>query len=493
MLSYQTAPQKEHGIAIVGIGGAGAGILQCFGSSSADNVRLYTVSLDERVGRATGSNVEFIQLGGVQNHGLGSGGDPELGRRAAEDSRESLSAILDNTRLLVLVAGLGGGTGSGAAPVLAQMAREKGVFLVSVLMMPFSFEGKRRRIQAEKAQEEIARLSDILFCFENDYMENLFNNNRGARAVFEEVDRIMAKATAAVPMLASSPGLINLGLDELATALENNDSRCLFGSGKGYGAHRAEQAARAALESPLVAYRGALRFARTVIVHISGGETMALNEIRIAMETVQAALADEDVTIFFGTTVKPHLGDEIRVTLIASVDSGEFKAALEKEEDEAPLAPVEEEEEVETPVAPVPQVVAPQYDDAEDELEDEEDESETEEEGEDELISTPVSLEDEEEELIYEDEEEDTAVPYREPQLHQGELMPATVPAYRSSDPDDITDRARKLFEDVDNGDSGSKEYTAPVRRRQNTSPEDDDLETPPSLRFNDLRNIFTD
>lgn len=490
MLSYQTAHQKEHGIAIVGIGGAGAGILQCFGSSSADNVRLYTVSLDERVGRATGSNVEFIQLGGVQNHGLGSGGDPELGRRAAEDSRESFSAILDNTRLLVLVAGLGGGTGSGAAPVLAQMAREKGVFLVSVLMMPFSFEGKRRRIQAEKAQEEIARLSDILFCFENDYMENLFNNNRGARAVFEEVDRIMAKATAAVPMLASSPGLINLGLDELATALENNDSRCLFGSGKGYGAHRAEQAARAALESPLVSYRGALRFARTVIVHISGGETMALNEIRIAMETVQAALADEDVTIFFGTTVKPHLGDEIRVTLIASVDSGEFKAALEKEAEEAPLAPVEEEEEVETPAAPVPQVVAPQYDDIEEDEETEE--VEEEEEGE-ELISSPVTLEDASEELIYEDEEETPAVPYREPQLHQGELMPATVPAFRSSDPDDITDRTRKLFEDVDNGDSGAKDYSAPMRRRQNTSPEDDDLETPPSLRFNDLRNIFTD
>ncbi|MBR3945109.1 MAG: hypothetical protein IKK15_08465, partial [Akkermansia sp.] len=324
MLPYQTISRKEHGISIVGIGGAGAGILQCFAGSSADNVKLYTASLDERMGRSLGENVQFIQLGGGLNHGLGSGGDPEVGRRAAEESQAELEAMLADTHLLVLVAGLGGGTGSGAAPVLARMAQERGVFLVSVLLMPFSFEGKRRRTQAEKAYEEIARLTDILFCFENDYMENLFNNNRGARAVFEEVDRLLAKATASVPMMASSPGLINLGLDELATALENNDSRCLFGAGKGYGNNRAEQAARSALESPLVAYRGSLRYACTVIVHVAGGENMSLHEIRVAVETVKDALADEDVALFFGTTVKPHLGDEMRVTLIASVNAEEF-------------------------------------------------------------------------------------------------------------------------------------------------------------------------
>ncbi|MBR3696274.1 MAG: hypothetical protein IKL98_08535, partial [Akkermansia sp.] len=338
MLPYQTISRKEHGISIVGIGGAGAGILQCFAGSSADNVKLYTASLDERMGRSLGENVQFIQLGGGLNHGLGSGGDPEVGRRAAEESQAELEAMLADTHLLVLVAGLGGGTGSGAAPVLARMAQERGVFLVSVLLMPFSFEGKRRRTQAEKAYEEIARLTDILFCFENDYMENLFNNNRGARAVFEEVDRLLAKATASVPMMASSPGLINLGLDELATALENNDSRCLFGAGKGYGNNRAEQAARSALESPLVAYRGSLRYARTVIVHVAGGENMSLHEIRVAVETVKDALADEDVALFFGTTVKPHLGDEMRVTLIASVNAEEFQAGIARQIEEEKAA-----------------------------------------------------------------------------------------------------------------------------------------------------------
>ena len=211
MLPYQTIPQKEDGIAIVGIGGAGANILQCFAGSSANNVRLYTMSLDERVGRACGSNVEFVQLGSGLNHGLGSGGDPSVGAGAADESRADIERMLQGARLLVMVTGLGGGTGSGAAPVLAQMAREAGLFLVSVLVMPFSFEGKRRREQAELAREEIARLSDIVFCFENDYMEELFRNRPGARAVFEEVDRMLARATASVPMLASSPGFINHG------------------------------------------------------------------------------------------------------------------------------------------------------------------------------------------------------------------------------------------------------------------------------------------
>ncbi len=354
MLPYQTISRKEDGIAIVGLGGAGANILQCFGGSSADNVRLCIMSLDERVGRACG-NVEFLQLGSALSHGLGSGGDPEVGARAAMESREQIAALLADSRLLVMVCGLGGGTGSGTAPVLARMAREAGLFLVSVLLMPFSFEGARRREQAEHALEEVAALSDIVFCFENDYMEDLFRNRSGARAVFEEADRLLAKATASVPTLANSPGLINLGLDELAAALENNDSRCLFGCGSGYGANRAVDAARAALDSPLVSYHNALRFARTIIVHIAGGDTMSLTEIRQTMETVKAALADDDVRIFFGTTVKPKLGDEMRVTLIASVNGEEFRAARLEEERAAAEAAAALAEESTAP-EPTPEV-----------------------------------------------------------------------------------------------------------------------------------------
>lgn len=482
MLPYQTISRKEHGISIVGIGGAGAGILQCFAGSSADNVKLYTASLDERVGRALGDNVQFIQLGGGLNHGLGSGGDPEVGRRAAEESSAELEAMLENTQLLVLVAGLGGGTGSGAAPVLARMAQEKGVFLVSVLLMPFSFEGKRRRAQAEKAQEEIARLTDILFCFENDYMENLFNNNRGARAVFEEVDRLLAKATASVPMLASSPGLINLGLDELATALENNDSRCLFGCGKGYGPNRAELAAKDALNSPLVAYRGSLSYARTVIVHVAGGENMSLHEIRVAVETVKNALADEDVDVFFGTTVKPHLGDEIRITLIASVNAEEFQAGIAKQQEEEAAAaaaaeqlePVEEQEETEeSPELEEETVETPAVEN--DDIFGDEEEPET------------PEAETEEPEQVEEEELEDTEeAPATGRTMYQGELMPMNPTVTPKLSNDDQTERVRRLFAEVD----GEHDYPASRRRSADSAPANDSAST---LRHHDLRSIFPD
>lgn len=356
MLSFTKQNPPEYGIAIVGLGGAGANILQCFGGSSADNVRMCIMSLDERLGHSSG-NVEFLQLGIGLSHGMGSGGDPEVGRRAAESSRESIAGLLKGKRLLVMVVGLGGGTGSGAAPVLAQMAHDEGLFLVSVVVMPFSFEGRRRREQAEAALAEVNRLSDIVFCFENDYMEELFRNRTGVRAVFAEVNRILAKATASVPMLASAPGLINLGLDELATALENRDSRCIFGSGSAFGAHRARDAARDALASPLMSYHGSLRFARTVIVHIAGGDNMSLTELRTAMETIREGLAGEQVEIFFGASVKPHLGDEIRVAVIASLNSQEFAAALraEAEEQAAPSPEPEPDEQQEDEPEPTPE------------------------------------------------------------------------------------------------------------------------------------------
>ncbi len=505
MLPYQTISHKEDGIAIIGLGGAGANILHCFGGSSADNVKLCIMSLDERVGRACG-NVEFLQLGSGLNHGLGSGGDPDVGRQAARESSGQISNLLKDTRLLVLVAGLGGGTGSGAAPVLAAMAREAGLFLVSVLVMPFAFEGRRRREQAERALEEVSALSDIVFCFENDYMEELFRNRSGARAVFEEVDRLLAKATASVPMLANSPGLINLGLDELAAALENNDSRCIFGSGSGYGPHRAEDAARAALASPLVSFHRSIRFARTAIVHIAGGDSMSLTEIRRAMETVRAALADEDVRLFFGTTVKPKLGDEMRVTLIASVDAAEVHAALLAEE-EAKQAAAEAEAARAAEQEPQEEAPAP----AEDE------ESPAEEEAEAPAASAPLGEEQEDEgaeeeesgeELFPNDDEEEDGqalaprpAPRAAPQaapLRQGELMPAAPPAAAPAPAlPKLPPSAKTVFPDDDEDSAlpsaGAPSRYAPdaTRHRPRAATPANDLDTPPALRFNDLRDMF--
>ena len=429
MLPYQTSSRKEDGIVIVGLGGAGASILQRFSGSSAENVRLCIMSLDERLGRECG-NVEFVQLGAGLNHGLGSGGDPEVARMAIEESGTQIDDLLRDARLLVMVVGLGGGTGSGVAPVLARKAKDAGIFLVSVVVMPFSFEGARRRQQADTALEDIAAISDIVFCFENDYMEDLFRSRTGAQAVFEEANALLSQATASVPLLANSPGIINIGLDELVTALDNNDSRCIYGAGKGYGPKRAEDAARAALESPLVAYHGALKHARTVIVHVAGGNNMSLTELRLAMETVRAGLSGDDVNIFFGAAVKPHLGEEIRVSIIASVDFREMLAAIlaEAEAESAAAEPAPE-------VEPEPAEEEPEEEPTADAWEEEE----VEEPAEGEMYAAE-EMEGEEEEsgepLLAPDEEDDIPLPMPPPKsapapepLPTWEPIPAPVPA----------------------------------------------------------------
>lgn len=492
MLPYSNTPRPAHGIVIVGLGGAGAHILQRFSGSSAENVRLCIMSPDERLAEESG-NVEFLQLGAGMNRGLGSGGDPEVGRLAFEESRESIAALLAEARLLVMVVGLGGGTGSGAAPQLAQMAAEAGVFLVSVCVMPFAMEGTRRRAQADAALEAVSGYSDIVFCFENDYMEELFDGNTKLKSVYDATNTLLAQATASIPLMANSPGLINIGLDELVTALRNSDSRCIYGSGKGFGAHRAVTAARAALASPLVAYHDSLRFAHTVIVHVAGGNNMSLTELRTAMETIreglpQAAEGEEEVRLFFGASVKPHLGEEMRVSLTASIDATEFAAVVhaEKEAAAAPLPePLPEEEEEPAYGEPAAETGYEMTED--DVLEAEQTEAPAEEAEEEELFAAP-------------EEEPLPAVPAPAP-VQTSFFSPDAAPhqsffnldgepaAEEEREDDDMPSLPHGLFEEAPAGKPAA--YSPEAARRRMAGR--DDIDTPPSLRFNDLSDMFPD
>lgn len=505
MLPFEKEHHKENGIVIVGLGGAGARILSRFSGSSAENVRLCILSPDERLAAQSG-NVEFVQLGAGLNHGLGSGGDPEVGARALEESRERVQSLLADARLLVMVAGLGGGTGSGAAPMLAQMAAEAGVFLVSVLVMPFDMEGHRRREQAERALDAVSGYSDIVFCFENNYMEELFTTGRsGVQAVFEAANTLLAQATASIPLMANSPGLINIGLDELMTALRNNDSRCIYGSGKGFGSRRAEQAAKAALESPLVAYHDSLRFAHTVIIHVAGGNNMTLTELRTAVETVRAGLpqreGEDEVRLFFGASVKPHLGEEIRVSLTAGIDAVEFAAVVRAEKEAAEHPAPEPEPEILTAIAEEPALPEAPADYPEEEAPLEspfvEDQTDT-------FAEEEEAPAEEEEELFAPAEDEPLPIPAApvEP-VQQSFFSPGVSPqqsffnldsepesaAEESESDPELPNRAASLFE-TEGGVSPAAYSPEAARRRLNGR---DDLDTPPSLRFNDLRDMFPD
>lgn len=493
MLSFEQKPRPTRNIVIVGLGGAGAHILQRFSGSSAENVRLCIMSPDERLADTDG-NVEFLQLGAGLNRGLGSGGDPEVGRSAFEESREQIAALLEDTHLLVMVVGLGGGTGSGAAPLLAQMAAEKGVFLVSVVVMPFSMEGTRRRAQADEALDAVSAASDIVFCFENDYMEELFDGKTKVKTVYDAANTLMAQATASIPLMANSPGLINLGLDELVTALRNNDSRCIYGSGKSFGVRRAEQAAKAALASPLVAYHGSLRFAHTVIVHVAGGNNMSLTELRTALETVRAGLpqpadGEEEVRLFFGASVKPHLGEEIRVSLTASIDAGEFAAVVRAEKEAAAAPPPELPEE------------EPEQPEEEDIFPEEEEEPLAPESAEEDPLPAEEAPEEEEEELFTAPEEEPLPVAPREPVQQDLFASPAATQQslfHLEDEESDTVEEPEELPAPLPHPLFGEEPhvpappaYSSDAARRRMSGR--DDLDTPPSLRFNDLRDMFPD
>lgn len=490
MLPFESQQRSAQNIVIVGLGGAGSNILHRFSGSSAENVRLCIMSPDERLANASG-NVEFLQLGPSLNRGLGCGGDPEVGRSAFEESRAEIEALLETARLLVLVVGLGGGTGSGVAPLLAQMAAQKGIFLVSVVVMPFTMEGSRRRAQAAAALDAVSAASDIVFCFENDYMEELFDGKNKLQDVYNAANTLMAQATASIPLMANSPGLINLGLDELVTALRNNDSRCIYGSGKGFGVRRAEQAAQAALASPLVAYHDSLRFAHTVIVHVAGGTNMSLTELRTALETVRAGLpqpeeGEEEVRLFFGASVKPHLGDEIRLSLTASIDAVEFAAVVRAEKEAAATPP---------PVIPEEETVEPEPDIPEEEeepglAEEEEFSEETED----------PDTEGEEEDLFTAPEEDPIPDTPQAPVQESIFASPAaTHQSFFNLDDEepaapDVDEapalRGRVLFGEELPPDEPAPYSSDAARRRLSGR---NDLDTPPSLRFNDLRDMFPD
>lgn len=549
MLPYQKTPHAEDRIAIIGIGGAGVNILHNFGGSSAENVRLYAMTADDRLERDFG-NVEFVRLGGDES-GFATGGDPDCGRSALNHCREKVREMLTGVRMLVMVAGLGGGTGSGAAPLLAEWAKQAGLYLVSVSIMPFGFEGAVRRRRAEAALGVIERQADISICFENDYLESLFNGSSNADELFEHANRLLAQATATVPFLANSPGLINLGLDDLAAALSGENPRCIFGFGRGFGAARAEEAARTLLQSPLLAYHRSLHAVRgKVLLHVAGGENLALSEIGRLMDTIRAELG-ANVEILFGTCVKPALQDEMRVTLITSVDAADMPAPATQEAGQQEVAatpppPSEPDPEPE----PEPEDEPDSLPEANEELEnangedDELDERvrgmfskidnathqpapEPEPAPEDELEEEPELAPEPEEEPLPPPAEEAEPEPEVEPEpvsapvpekpaearqqsfldlpdfapqrqaMLNLEEQPTVLPPRRrtnaAADVEEIDSRVRDIFGDIDNAgpDTGEGDKPAYSQDARAHTTEGDDIDTPPSLRFNDLRDMF--
>lgn len=320
MIPYIRDPQHvipSSAVKIIGLGGAGANMLERIALDGMEGAELLALNTDIRTLSACLAR-EKIQLGLNLTKGLGTGGDPELGQQAVLEAEDQIRAAIKGRRIVFLCAGLGGGTGSGAAPIVTRVAREEGAFVVVFATMPFAFEGRRRREQAETALNELAVLSNALVTFDNNRMGELVLAKQGIHEAFSAADHMICESIKAVIRLVVRPGLINVGLDDLMSALRTNRSRCLFGSGLANGKDRASRALRNALSSPLLDQGALLKDASTVLVHLSGGEDLTLFEIELLMQRLQKYVP-EKAHVLFGAAIDPAMGDSLSITLISAL------------------------------------------------------------------------------------------------------------------------------------------------------------------------------
>jgi cell division protein FtsZ len=304
-------------IKIFGLGGAGSNALDRLVLDGLDHAEAVAVNTDVQALTASVSP-QKIQIGRQTTRGLGAGGDPELGLAAAEEASAELSAGLEGANLVFLCVGLGGGTGSGAAPLLAALAREHGALVVAFATMPFAFEGRRRTAQAAEALEALREAADIVVCFENDRMGESVSPQAGIHQAFAASDTTISQSVRAVSELFKRPGLMRIGFDDLSRVLSGRHARCLFGHGESESDNRANEALARALKSPLMERGRLLDEADALIVNVVGGANMTLNEVQILMEELNRHVG-EHTQVFFGTAVDPKAGNRMSVTIISSL------------------------------------------------------------------------------------------------------------------------------------------------------------------------------
>ncbi len=339
MIPYERTRQQtipNSAVKIIGVGGAGANMLDRIALDGMEGAELLACNTDVRT-LTSSVAPEKIQLGRNLTKGLGSGGDPALGNQAAQEAELEIRDALRDRKIIFICVGLGGGTGSGAAPLIARLAREEGAFTVVFATTPFNFEGKRRRDQAELALQELSQLANALITFDNTRMGELVLAKQGVHEAFSAADRMISESIRAVTRIVMRPGLVNIGLDDLMAALSSPKSRCLFGSGIAHGENRAQQALKNALVSPLLDRGSLLHDTDTVLVHVCGGEDMTLYELELLMRGLSKHVP-ESAQILFGTSVDPAMAEALSVTLVSSLPEERLLAESEAERADASVA-----------------------------------------------------------------------------------------------------------------------------------------------------------
>ena len=301
-------------IKVIGIGGGGGNAVNTMIGSKLTGVDFMVANTDAQSLEASQAPMR-IQLGGLVTKGLGAGANPEIGRRAALEDQEQIREYMEGSDMIFITAGMGGGTGTGGAPVLARIAREVGALTVGVVTKPFIFEGKKRQRQAEQGIEELKQSVDTLIVIPNQRLLSIAAKTTTMIEAFHKADDVLLQAVRGISDLIITPGLINLDFADVRTVMAEM-GLALMGAASATGENRAIEAAQKAISSPLLEDIS-IQGARGVLINITGGPNLCLHEVNEAASMIQEE-AHDDANIIFGAVIDETMGDEIRITVIAT-------------------------------------------------------------------------------------------------------------------------------------------------------------------------------
>src|SRR5450756_209175 len=300
-------------IRVIGVGGGGSNAVNRMIRAEMMGVEFIACNTDAQA-LLQSDAPHKIRIGDKITRGLGAGGDASVGQRAAEEDAEKIADALRDSDMVFITAGLGGGTGSGAAPVVAEIAKEQGALTIGVVTKPFSFEGARRKLDAEKSAEELKAKVDTLITIPNDRLRDVVQKNTSIVDAFRVVDDVLRQGVAGISDIITVPGLINLDFADVRAIMKDAGS-ALMGIGRASGDNRALDAARQAVASPLLEVN--ISGAQGILFNIAGSSNLTLWEVTEAAEEIRAA-ADPEANIIFGTSFNERLGDEVMITVIAT-------------------------------------------------------------------------------------------------------------------------------------------------------------------------------
>ena len=335
-------------IKVIGIGGGGNNAVNRMIDSGLRGVEFIVANTDLQVLNVSKAETK-LQIGKTISNGLGAGGNPEVGREAALESKEEIKEVLRGADMVFVTCGLGGGTGTGAAPVIAEIAQDLGCLTVAIVTKPFKFEGQRRIDHALTGLDELKKHVDTIVVIPNDKLRDLIDKSTPITQAFAEVDNVLRLGVQSISDLISVPGLVNLDFADVKSVMENRGG-ALIGIGVGQGEDRAEAAAKQAVSSPLL--ETSILGATDCIINITGGKSLTLFEVEAAVEVVRNS-ANTDVNIIFGAVINEALTDELIVTVIATgfeEESEPLYQTYEEPQVAAEPAQTPEDEDIDIPI-----------------------------------------------------------------------------------------------------------------------------------------------